>query len=543
MLPGLPTVNNGLRVNRNTGAQSVLTLATGEVAASSEVRTETMLGREYTVVPVVAIVEGVLQGANAKTPEFAAAEEFGKFPHAWDGRPVVMNHPQINGVFVSAGIPQVLEEFGLGMIFNSRLEDSRLKCEAWLDHTRIEEIGGEALETLERIRNGETVEVSVGAWITSIPRPGTFAGKQYASVWSHVAPDHLAFLSKGIKGACSVQDGCGVPRLNQAFASIGATASCCTGCAEGSGCTSPGHTHESADAVETLASYERTRAFTEQRLAEMQVEYEASLNVNAVPGTMAFQDVAVIVRQGLIEILNIPEYDFYIEALTMEGAVYRLWGKPGLWMRTFTIDDNGAIEFAEEESPVNLLTRIVPRQLTEVNVNQQENAMTTPGSGATPSTGDAGSGTAPAPAPTPTPTPPAGTPAPGDDAGNNNTSSPSANAEAPSFATLLAAADPATRESIEHGQRMLAAHRNGLIAGIKGLSTNKFSDEQLAAFDTPTLETLSATIGQPATFAGRAVPGAQLGVDQSTTPKGPSVSQANVNYLSGEPSTSTAAAA
>src|SRR3990167_10925789 len=240
----IPFLKTGLSINRSgsgSGSEKelsgVMTLATG-ASVSSAIRTETWNGKDYTVVPVVAIVEGVLHGANAVGPEFASADEFGKFPKAWDGRPVVMNHPKLNGIFVSAGIPEVLEEFGLGMIFNSKVEDRKLKVEAWLDHVRIEGVGGEMLTTLERIRKGDVVEVSVGAWLNVAQRSGVFNGKNYVGVWQNVAPDHLAFLSAGDTGACSVADGCGVPRLFSVnHAAIGASAeACCQNCAEGKAC-------------------------------------------------------------------------------------------------------------------------------------------------------------------------------------------------------------------------------------------------------------------------------------------------------------------
>ena len=56
-------------------------------------RRETFNGVEHLVVPLVALVEGVLQSSNAETPELALASEFGKHFKGWNGRPVVVNHP------------------------------------------------------------------------------------------------------------------------------------------------------------------------------------------------------------------------------------------------------------------------------------------------------------------------------------------------------------------------------------------------------------------------------------------------------------------
>ncbi len=65
-------------------------------ADTSTIRVETMAGKEYTVVPCIALVEGVLQGANSDAPELALASEFGKIIAGWNGRPLVLNHPKIN---------------------------------------------------------------------------------------------------------------------------------------------------------------------------------------------------------------------------------------------------------------------------------------------------------------------------------------------------------------------------------------------------------------------------------------------------------------
>lgn len=483
---------------------AVMTLATGS-AQTETLRIEEWNGREYTVVPVVAIVEGVLHGANALTPEFAAASEFGKFPRAWDGRPVVMNHPQINGVFVSAGMPEVLTDFGMGIIFNTRLDGKKLKCEAWLDHSRIEEAGGEMLETLERIRNNEVVEVSVGAWIDVLQRAGSFNGKAYQGVWSGVAPDHLAFLSKGTEGACSVKDGCGVPRLFSVNAAkIGAATSCCKGCDEGVGCSAEPSANEeiktpaenSSNAAETILALERRSAAHEVILEELSVHAagEKGLMVNKVPGNMAFGDIKVIVFQGLQEILNLPPYDIDLSCITVDQVVYHIWGRAGLWARSYTVKDDGSIKFSAEEEAVNLLTRIVPRQTNEPNVNQEERTDDMAGN----NPGEGGGNTVETP---------------------NNTGEEAGAAEgqmtvetaSPTFDQLLAAASGETRESIEYGQRMFAARKEELVKSILAVEGCKFTEEQLKAFGMDQLEGM-ASLANVQTFKGRAVPGDQEGI-------------------------------
>ena len=528
----LPTMTSiaGLSINKAAPAEdqitSMLSLATGETE-SDKMRLETLNGVEYTVVPVVALVEGVLQGVNAKAPEFAAASEFGKFPKSWDGRPVVMNHPQMNGVFVSAGIPNVLEEVGMGMIFNSRVEDKKLKCEAWLDHNRIESLGktddNEMYTTLERIRKGEMVEVSVGAWLETKAEAGVYSGKKYASKWSNVAPDHLAFLSEGTPGACSVADGCGVPRLFQASAVvIGAATSCCDSCAKGEEC-SANSSEESAE--ETLAGLERIKDYMDSRLERVTATFEGfdDLSVNQIPENMAFNDIRVIVYQGLVEVLNIPSYDFHVEALTSEGVVYYQYGRAGLWMRTYTVDDGGNIEFSGEDVPVNLLTRILPRQLNEPKVNQKETSMSEAGQGGSPANNEAGAGSAPA--------------------NQEQVDTPAVNEEVkpPSFEDLLALASPEVRESIEQGTRMLTNRKKALVDELVACERCKFTAEELGKMDISALENMAEMAELPS-FQGRQVPADQLGVNTSSQ-KAPAVASASTNYLGVKPEGENQAAA
>jgi hypothetical protein len=228
-------------------------LATGEASSAvDEIRTETFRGREYTVVPVVALVEGVIQGLNAEFPEFAPASEFGKFVSGWNGRPVTMNHPRnAQGELSSANIPILLEEYQMGFTANSTLEDTRLKMEAWIDNELVAEKGAEFEGTLSRLNSGEDlVEVSTGLFCEVVAEKGMHNNQAYEGVWQNVVPDHLAMLSEGTRGACSVEDGCGAPRLNQLRihstdkvttigtvnpVNLGAPSACCDACAQTGG--------------------------------------------------------------------------------------------------------------------------------------------------------------------------------------------------------------------------------------------------------------------------------------------------------------------
>jgi hypothetical protein len=178
----------------------------GALGATRTVQHE---GREHLVVPVVALMEGVIHAINAATPEFVPAETLALSPHSWNGRHLVLGHPAKAGRQISANDPSVLESQSFGQIFNTRYENKRLLMDAYIDPAKAEKIGGAKM--LERLRNGEMVEVSVGAFVTTDNLAGEHNGKPYKARWQSIAPDHLAFLPDG-RGACSIEMGCGAHR-------------------------------------------------------------------------------------------------------------------------------------------------------------------------------------------------------------------------------------------------------------------------------------------------------------------------------------------
>jgi len=181
----------------------------------SGIKTATLFEQDHTVIPCIALVEGVLWPANAPAPELALAEEFGRFPEGWNGRPVVYDHPKVNGVPVSASSPDVLEDNSFGQIFNTKIEEGKLKLEIWINEARVSELDEEAQIVIESLKEKDnTIEVSTGLFTMSEQVSGEFDGEAYESVWRNIVPDHLAILPPGVKGACSVADGCGAPRTN-----------------------------------------------------------------------------------------------------------------------------------------------------------------------------------------------------------------------------------------------------------------------------------------------------------------------------------------
>jgi hypothetical protein len=182
----------------------------------SSIRTAELFSQEHTVIPCIALVEGVLWPANAPGPELALAEEFGRFPAGWNGRPVTYGHPMINGTPVSASSPDVLQDNSFGQLFNTELKGGKLHTEIWINEARIKELSEDAQLVIQGLKNGDGIaEVSTGLFTMQELVGGDFNGKEYSSIWRNIVPDHLAVLPDGVTGACSVADGAGAPRLNQ----------------------------------------------------------------------------------------------------------------------------------------------------------------------------------------------------------------------------------------------------------------------------------------------------------------------------------------
>lgn len=172
-----------------------------------QVREQTHQGRRHLVVPVVMMVEGVHSGSHG--PLLHPAEELGRWPGAWNGIPVVVDHPQVDGMSVSANDPQIIDRAVVGRIYNTRMDGIQLKAEAWLDEEKLRQVSSVALGA---IHQGHSLEVSIGVFTDDDQTPGEWHGEAYEAIARNHRPDHLALLPDEV-GACSWDDGCGV-RLN-----------------------------------------------------------------------------------------------------------------------------------------------------------------------------------------------------------------------------------------------------------------------------------------------------------------------------------------
>ena len=184
-----------------------LALSLRTAAEGYQARKEVFDGRPHLAVPVTMLVEGVVHAINAESPELVLAEQFGKQPNGWNGRPLYHGHPFRNGKPVSGNLPEVLMKDKIGTVFNAKLKDNSLRSEAWIDEQFCRE---RAPELLDRVMAGEPIEISVGAFVDTDEEEGDYEGRNYKAVWKDIIPDHLALLPAGDEGACSMEMGCGI---------------------------------------------------------------------------------------------------------------------------------------------------------------------------------------------------------------------------------------------------------------------------------------------------------------------------------------------
>jgi len=336
--------------------------ATPDIAG---IRTATLFAQDYTVIPAIALVEGVLWPVNAASPELALAEEFGRFPDGWNGRPVVYDHPRVDGSPVSASSPAMLEANAFGQLFNTRLEGAKLKTEIWINEARVSKLSEEAQVVINDLKSGTGVaEVSTGLFIMAEAVKGEFEGKAYESIWRNIVPDHLAILPAGTVGACSVADGCGAPRTNNMkpvmrAAQLNANCDC-----------------QPVVITKANANDPEPQQGIFKRLLDLA---GGILNFKSNANGLSDRDLRVALNSAL----SAAEEDnfFFILAVYPEANssgkfVYEMGFDGQLFEKSFSIAEGGAITIDKSVVAVRPVTTFVPVNVVTGNSTNQENVMT-----------------------------------------------------------------------------------------------------------------------------------------------------------------------
>ena len=167
------------------------------------VRNERMADKDYLVVPMVMLTEGVHVGSEG--PYYYPKHENQKRVELWNKKPIVVYHPD----GPTACTPEVLNVRWIGDIMNAKATSKGdVKAEAWLDEDRVKKVDKRILDA---IKNEETLELSTGLFADSDEEPGEWNGEEFNGTLRNYGPDHLAILPDQV-GACSVEDGAGFYR-------------------------------------------------------------------------------------------------------------------------------------------------------------------------------------------------------------------------------------------------------------------------------------------------------------------------------------------
>lgn len=189
---------------KHTKKNQLVTLK--NTVSNFQVRNDRMEDKDWLVVPMVMLVEGVHSGSCGAL--YYPKEELEKTPMTWNHKPVVVYHPS----GPTACDPDVLTNRKVGVIMNTKFEDGKLKAEAWLDPVRMEKVDSRIAEAIE---NNKMMELSTGLFTDLDTMEGDWGEEHYDATALNYRPDHLALLPDMV-GACSMEDGAGFLRLNSA---------------------------------------------------------------------------------------------------------------------------------------------------------------------------------------------------------------------------------------------------------------------------------------------------------------------------------------
>jgi hypothetical protein len=480
--------------------------------------TGTLHGKEYIVVPVVALVEGVIQGMAAEGPELALAEEFGKFPDSWNGRPIVMSHPTVNGAPVSANSPDVLHDYQIGYIFNSQMDDTKLGLEAWVDPDIMANLNDDSKEILEILQAGTMIEVSTGYFAEIEKMIGMHNNQKYEAIQRTIVPDHLAFLPNGTLGACSNADGCGAQLAVNAkkndptfkpVKTFRVEQPCCEACANGHECegsTMPNANKDMADEDDKTAGKKKKKQDPKA------YEEVATTIANTIAGGVTLSDARDVVCEAIKSATG--NMYSYVLAMTTSKVVYEMYNTfSGYYMkyqRSYSVSTDGVVTLGDDVEEVRLMTKVVAVNAEDVESEENpEQNMTTQNNGA-------------AAASTITPAANAEPKKPvkienesgtlevtfneaGEPASFSLTPKVQAAPVPKTAAEFVAQAPKEIQEVLNMGMKLHQQKVDGTIKALKDSGRCKFNDDQLKAMSLDTLEAMAELANVPR-YDGQAAP-------------------------------------
>ena len=322
----------GVAIKANESVENKMKIRKVVANFTGLVRNDSMEERDYLVAPMIMIVEGVLEGSEG--PLLYTAKELGKFPAAWNQKPVILYHPARNEI--TACTPEIITNRKMGVIMNATFEDGKLKAEAWLELDRIKKVDGEEEQIMNAIKNQEMVELSTGLFADFEKVEGEFNGKDYIGILHNYLPDHLALLP-GLKGASSIEDGAGFLRLNEKKMVV----------------------------VNTANMSDKTRAF----LIDPGNDERIKLCFNRmIENEMSHS----LVWSLLSSVLKVRNEDIWIEEVFDDFVIYELDGQ--LYKQNYASPD-GEVTLIGETEEVVKVTEYRTKENDNVIGNRKENTM------------------------------------------------------------------------------------------------------------------------------------------------------------------------
>ena len=304
-------------------------------------REEVLNGDTYYVLPSVTLTEGVHAGSAG--PLFYSAAELEASTPAWNSMPAVLDHPaDAEGQSISARQPAVLDQRGVGYVFNSKFISAdaatipMLTGETWLHKKRLAE---KHPAMAKKVANGETIEISTGLFCEIDETPGTWHDTPYDGSVHNIVADHLAVLPTS-KGACSMAAGCGAG-ANQSISNAVCT---CKNKAD----TKPGDTCscQGTESVANATGDDLANSITAQVMNTLKARYGVGMITNAGMSVYSLVDQLsawIRARYRIESTEQTPgQYAYLRDAdCILNTFVFEVSGSAGLqlWQSSYTISE------------------------------------------------------------------------------------------------------------------------------------------------------------------------------------------------------------
>lgn len=146
---------------------------------------------------------------------YVPAEEWERTGSDWSGVPLPVGHPlDRSGEPVAVSKNDDVEaETSAGHLRDASHDpdDDSVSGDLWIDVDRAESLGHYGRRVIERLENGEALEVS-STYLFDDGEPGVYDGEHREQVSVNISPDSVALLPDDLgPGRCSRDEGCGVP--------------------------------------------------------------------------------------------------------------------------------------------------------------------------------------------------------------------------------------------------------------------------------------------------------------------------------------------